>query len=473
MDHSREPPPAAAIERTPSAPRLSVAVLAVALLLLLFIPIVVRRRSDEIRRSATEIAEPARDQAEDLGRDLAAQVDAARTYALTHDPGSRLVVQAAGGDGDRALRQLLPLTAQLGPQAARSALQLQDSWRAWRAVTNELVAGRSPPAAAGSTDGLERAFRAVIFASARLDEEIGRVSALRRDQARRIDTVATAVTVALVLIVLGAMIALSLLSARLRTLAEVSRLRAIQEEALREQVQSAMEGRARLIRGFSHDVRNPLGAADGYGQLLETGIYGELTERQVESVRRLRRAIGAAVLLTDDLLDLARLEAGQLQTAAEPMDLLPVVRETAEDYRAQADTSRLELRVQLPEGVIGINSDERRIRQILSNLISNAIKYTPAGGRISVRLGTDRPGMAGCWVGVEVADTGPGIAPDQRARVFEEFSRLEPSTTHGVGLGLAIGRRLARALGGEITLEDAPGGGCIFTLWLPADRPAS
>ena len=115
------------------------------------------------------------------------------------------------------------------------------------------------------------------------------------------------------------------LASQLRRLAEEARVRAQLEATLRSELERSMEARARLIRGFSHDVRNPLGAADGYGQLLEDGIYGEMAARQRESVQRMRRAIATAVLLTDDLLDLARLEAGQLKLAEEWIELKAIV----------------------------------------------------------------------------------------------------------------------------------------------------
>ena len=237
-----------------------------------------------------------------------------------------------------------------------------------------------------------------------------------------------------------------------------------------------MEARARLIRGFSHDVRNPLGAADGYGQLLEDGIYGEMAARQRESVQRMRRAIATAVLLTDDLLDLARLEAGQLKLAEEWIELKAIVAEAAEEYRAQAETAGLKLEVRLPPDPVPLLSDARRIRQIVTNLVSNAIKYTSEGGRLSVALVDDGApahlrGRTAAWIGVQVVDTGIGISPEARARIFDEFARLEPNAARGAGLGLAISRRLARALSGDITLESEPGAGSAFTLWLPRREP--
>jgi len=109
----------------------------------------------------------------------------------------------------------------------------------------------------------------------------------------------------------------------------------------------------------------------------------------------------------------------------------------------------------------------------MGNLLSNAVKYTPAGGRIDVRISqrtTRREGDAGPWVSVHVIDTGPGIAPEDQERVFSEFTRLAPTAAEGAGLGLSISRRIARLLGGDLTVESEIGQGSNFTLWLPVTR---
>ena len=112
------------------------------------------------------------------------------------------------------------------------------------------------------------------------------------------------------------------------------------------------------------------------------------------------------------------------------------------------------------------------MRQVLSNLLSNAVKYTPAGGRIGVRVRplAGNPAHPGEWLAIDVSDTGPGIPAERGQRIFEEFTRLEPGRTPGAGLGLAISRRVARAIGGDLTCMSQPGDGSTFTLWLPQER---
>jgi PAS domain S-box-containing protein len=245
-------------------------------------------------------------------------------------------------------------------------------------------------------------------------------------------------------------------------------------EERREELERVTESRTRLMRGFSHDVKNPLGAADGYAQLLEDGILGELSEKQVESVERIRRSIQVSLHLIHELLELARAESGQIELEPVPTDVAELAREAAEDFRAQATASGLALEVRADEA-LSTETDPMRVRQILSNLLSNAVKYTPEG-RITVEAGlrTDEGGhRAGDRIALRVADTGPGIPVEKRETIFQEFTRLDPEAQHGAGVGLAISRRIARLLGGDITVESEVGRGSAFTLWLPLERAES
>jgi len=243
-------------------------------------------------------------------------------------------------------------------------------------------------------------------------------------------------------------------------------------EARREEVERVTASRARLIRGFTHDVKNPLGAADGFLALLEDGILGDLAPKQLESVRRVRRSIGAALGLIGYLLDLARAEAGQLEIHRDILDLGATAREVSEDFRAEADSKQLSLALDEtgPESLT-VCSDHARVRQVLSNLVSNAVKYTKPGGNIRIRVEPrPKPGAEnGEWVAIDVADNGPGVAPEQQPRLFDEFARFDPGAAQGSGIGLAISERVARALDGAITVVSEVGVGSTFTLWLPAN----
>ena len=243
-------------------------------------------------------------------------------------------------------------------------------------------------------------------------------------------------------------------------------------EQRREEVERVTESRTRLMRGFTHDVKNPLGAADGYAQLLEDGILGELSAKQVESVRRIRRSLETSLHLIHELLELARAEAGQIELEPVPTDVAELVRDAAEDFRAQASAAGLGLEVRADEA-LPARTDPMRVRQILSNLLSNAVKYTPEG-RVTVEAGLRTNGRGsrdGEWIAISVTDTGPGIPAGKQELIFQEFTRLDPEAQHGSGVGLAISRRIARLLGGDITVESQVDRGSTFRLWLPAAAP--
>lgn len=234
-----------------------------------------------------------------------------------------------------------------------------------------------------------------------------------------------------------------------------------------------------LIRGFTHDIKNPLGAADGYLSLFEVGVFGQMSEAQAESIANARRAIGTALHLVSGLLEVERAEARQLSIERADVNLGAVVFDIATEFHAAAEAKSLDLAVSVPQDEqsqvsLVIESDAARVPQILANLVSNAVKYTQPGGQILVTaraaLASETP-WRGRWVAVTVADNGPGIPYGKQGLVFREFARFDPGAAAGSGIGLTISRRLARALGGDITFTSTPGVGSAFTLWLPLDQP--
>jgi len=256
---------------------------------------------------------------------------------------------------------------------------------------------------------------------------------------------------------------------RERAAREASEAAQAAAEHRREEVERISGSRARLVRGFTHDVKNPLGAADGFLALLEEGIFGELEGRQRDSVARARGSIRRALELIGGALELARTEAGDLKLRSVELDLGAVINEAVLEYRAQAEAKDLELNLHASRDVPAIASDPVSIRQIVGNLLSNAIKYTPARGRVDVRIeraSADVP-APGDFAVVSVSDTGRGIPADMITRVFDEFARIDPKEGGGAGVGLAISQRLASALRGRLTVESREGVGSRFSLWLP------
>ena len=272
---------------------------------------------------------------------------------------------------------------------------------------------------------------------------------------------------------MAALIALVIHNARLHRDTRRARKRAERaaEEAMQQQrdLEHVMEVQSRLVRGFSHDLKNPLGAALGHADLLANGIKGDLTPEQLASVTRISTNIQSSLDLIDDLVGYASRKMEKLEIRPAPTSVAAIGREVAEEYRAQVEGAGLELHIELPDELPKIWSDRIRIRQILGNLFSNAVKYTTEG---HVRIGADvcRTGATsdgGEALALRVSDTGRGIPDEKQELLFKEFARLEPAETAGVGLGLAISRSIANALGGEITVQSAPGEGSTFTLWLP------
>ena len=239
----------------------------------------------------------------------------------------------------------------------------------------------------------------------------------------------------------------------------------------RAEVVRSTEARAALLRGVTHDVKNPLGAAAGFAQLLEEGVAGPMSPPQLEMVRRVRRLVTSSVEIVGDLLEIARDDGADLQLDLEEADIGALAQDVVADHVGMARERGVTVQVEAPATFV--MTDVTRLRRILANLVSNAIKYTSRDTAVAVRVVRSvRDGETGA-VGVEVVDHGPGIPVELRERVFDEFFRVNGGNggSQGNGLGLAISRRLARLLGGDIALRENPGGGCVFTVWLADGGP--
>lgn len=252
-----------------------------------------------------------------------------------------------------------------------------------------------------------------------------------------------------------------------RALEEANRQRALAERR-QEELESATEARRRLLRGVTHDVKNPLGAAKGYADLLQMEVKAPLLPEQRPYVEGIQRSVDGALSIIADLLDLARADSGGLSVERAEFDLADVVLAVVSDHRPSAQSAGHSIELRPPTEPLCVFSDPSRVTQVLGNLLSNAIKYTPPPGRITVQFGVEAANGGGTWATVQVSDTGPGIPTEQKSAIFDEFTRLEDrGAQKGHGLGLAIARRIARLLDGDLTVEDAPTGGATFILWLP------
>lgn len=214
-----------------------------------------------------------------------------------------------------------------------------------------------------------------------------------------------------------------------------------------------------LLEGLSHELRTPLQSLLGYLDLVREGRLGPLAPDQADALAKAARNAERILAVARDVLQVARIDAGQEQVVAEDLDLAELLAAEAETARPLADAAGLRLRVDCPAG-LRVRSDGAKIRRVLTNLLTNALKYTDEGAV------TVRAGRAGADVFVEVADTGPGIPPESREAVFDEYVRLDRARD-GTGLGLAIARRLAELLGGRLAMESELGAGTTVRLELP------
>jgi GAF domain-containing protein/anti-sigma regulatory factor (Ser/Thr protein kinase) len=243
------------------------------------------------------------------------------------------------------------------------------------------------------------------------------------------------------------------------------------EQKSRE-LETASRHKSQFLANMSHELRTPLNAVLGYTELLVDGIYGELPEPVRDVMSRIDRSGRHLLGLINDVLDLSKIEAGQLTLALADYSLREVVHAVVAQVEALAAEKGLALRAAVPADLPAGRGDERRLTQVLLNLVGNAIKFTEAGEvRIEATL------REGAFV-VAVTDTGPGIAPADQARIFEEFQQVDSSSTRrkgGTGLGLSIARRIVELHGGRLGVESAVGRGSTFTFTVPGrvERPAS
>jgi PAS domain S-box-containing protein len=239
-------------------------------------------------------------------------------------------------------------------------------------------------------------------------------------------------------------------------------------EGLNRQIQEGNQRKTEFVTLVTHELQTPLTSMTGYIDLLLEGQGGPLAEGQREWLGIIGANVDRLVALIDDLLDIARIEAGKIELKRTPLDLVPLIQEVARALRPQLEGKGQELSLELAAALPPVMGDADRVRQILINLLSNAVKYTPSGGHIAISAREDTR-----YVRVAVQDTGIGVAPEDQAELFTPFFRAQHDANQGVGgtgLGLAITHALVELHGGAITVSSAPGQGSIFSFTLPASQ---
>jgi signal transduction histidine kinase len=255
------------------------------------------------------------------------------------------------------------------------------------------------------------------------------------------------------------------------------------EQAARVEAEAASRAKSEFLATMSHELRTPLNAILGYAELLDLGIAGRLNAEQRQQVQRILTSGRHLLGLVNEVLDLAKVEAGRLAVGRDARHARGAVDAAVMLVQSRLEERGLTLTVRgVSEPHVVYLGDEDRVRQILLNLLSNAIKFSEAAGAVSVEVGrTARPDPAaklfggyGEWVFFRVSDTGIGISPDHIGAIFTPFFQADAGHTRrreGSGLGLSIARRLARLMNGDLTVASTPGRGSSFTLWLPAAEP--
>jgi signal transduction histidine kinase len=236
-------------------------------------------------------------------------------------------------------------------------------------------------------------------------------------------------------------------------------------EQLVENLQRADKLKDQFLGIVSHELRTPLNAIQGFGSILADGIAGELSAEQAGYVHKILDSSDVLLSLVDELLDVSRMQAGKFTLERQPVEVSALVREVLAERGTTALQKGLSLVNEVPAELPKVDADPRRVRQVLSNLLTNAIKYTPAGGTVTLKAQVEDDTMR-----VAVGDTGIGISEDQRRRIFDAFTQVDMSNTRqvgGVGLGLYIVKALVEAHGGEVGVDSAMGQGSRFWFTLP------
>jgi signal transduction histidine kinase len=238
------------------------------------------------------------------------------------------------------------------------------------------------------------------------------------------------------------------------------------EQKSRE-LEAASRHKSEFLANMSHELRTPLNAIIGFSEVLSEGMFGEINEKQTEYLKDILESGQHLLSLINDILDLSKIEAGRMELEPTDFDLPSAIENALILVRERASRRGITLGRTIDERLGDIRADERKVKQVLLNLLSNALKFTPEGGSIDVRAGLQDGAAA-----ISVTDTGVGIAPEDQEAVFEEFRQVGTAAkkVEGTGLGLALSRKFIELHGGRIWVKSQVGAGSTFTFTLPVRR---
>ncbi|HET7273599.1 MAG TPA: HAMP domain-containing sensor histidine kinase [Longimicrobiaceae bacterium] len=434
----------------------------VLLVALVVLPLMIGRRTNELRNHLLEVVFPAHDALLEAQVTLSAELAAARGYQISGDTLFLNRLREAMAMEQEPIAVLDSLAPQLEPAIVRGINQFRERKEAWIAGPRALLAdevSREQLAEVLLTG--QRRFEAALVAGYRANATFtraetslsNRIEAAERTE-RRLVFVISVAALAVALIV-------GWLTYRLNRIdAERERLLASEMQAHND-TEAALQMRDRVLRIVSHDLKNPLHTIGMAAAILEMPVPKEQHAKQIEVIKR---TVERANRMVMDLLDAARIQSGRA-VSIEPHSVNPrlLIGEAAEAIRLQAEKRHQHLSQEVADDIPSVRADPDRIHQALMNLLGNAVKFTPEGGSISVkaeRAGNDK-------VLFSVSDTGSGIAEDLIPHLFEPFSQAKDSATLGTGLGLSIAGGIVEAHGGKISVESQIGEGSTFTFTLP------
>lgn len=448
---------------------MSLIALVAALVALVLAPIWRARLVQPLHDDLREQIEPARGMVTRIHLSLAMEGTLAREFTERRDTLLLVGYREAREDEAAAYRELEPHIERLGPNVRTEFNTLRLLAAGWHSAIDRsfdsLTTNQPTRRAVGATDPFHPVqYEQLLVGAARLDESLSNAAERRWSEAAATNLAQRWLTVVIGLIALGAAMIVAWLGRGLRLYAAAA-------ERARANLEEANEARARIVRGITHDLKNPLNGIVGYTELLGQGVKGSMSPEQLECVERIRRSAETMISLIGDILDMSRAETGQLSINPRPVRIDSIVDDAVGEHAAAATAAGHRIVIDVPPNLPIVATDRLRVRQILGNLLSNAIKYSLPGGLIAVTSAVSSRSDQKSdekWMSIRVSDNGPGIPEEMASVIFDEFSRLEiHRDLPGAGLGLAIARRISRLLGGDLTVESGKKKGSVFTLWLP------
>ena len=446
------------------------------LIVLLVLPLPVDQRTQKLWKTVAQVAEPARRQLNSMKFALAVEVSSIRGFLLTADPTFLRRHDNAVQQEAFAYAELRNLTKELGPEIQKRADELNAAELHWRVPTAQLLRKEiGIDDYIKHTSSHQARYEEVLATAAILENAILSREQELLEEIRKLTRLDFILTLVLGLLALASTLLVAGLYRRLRSLlvqvrryAEEEARLLRNEHAARTEAENAVQARDEVLGIVTHDLLNPLNTITISAELLDQPSISE--DKRANHIAIIRRSVDGMNRLIQDLLNVAKLKTGLLSLERHPTEVSSLLNEASATLQPLAAARGIELRADPLETLPSIDVDRNRILEVYSNLVGNAIRFTPEGG--SIRLHAER-GVNG-EVRFTVADTARPIAKDDIPMLFDPYHWRDVSEPHrGAGLGLAIAKGIVEAHGGHIGLETDPHVGNVFVFTIPVAHPSS